>query len=459
MDVKRIGLAAVTAASLLALSIGAGWAEDDATFLKTAIGINLAEIQLGQLAEQKSQNDQVRKYGAMLVKDHQASNQEATGLARQTNVTPPESPSREDQTAFQQLSSMSGKDFDASFLDHMIKGHKTAIDLFTDKSDDAKSDVTAFAKKTLPDLKKHLQTAEDLSKDASVASAGQGQTATGTRAQSDQSSAMSTDQSGTATIQGALASRLIGSSVYASDATDAEKIGDINDLLVAQDGRVESAIIGVGGFLGIAEKNVAVNFSQLKFGADQNGDRRLVLQTTKDDLRNAPAFDTAALDQTNATAANGRRMNGTGNGANSAMGTGDATQHTGTTADNGATQTTNQAARRTDLKKADTASLTAENLLNTTVYGANDENVGEVGDVLMTKDGKIDAVVLDVGGFLGIGEKPVAVAFQDLDIRTDQNGTLYIYSKFTRGQLESGPKYNKDTYDQDRAKMRLRSAS
>jgi hypothetical protein len=93
------------------------------------------------------------------------------------------------------------------------------------------------------------------------------------------------------------------------------------------------------------------------------------------------------------------------------------------------------------------------------VYGANDENLGEVGDVLMTKDGKIDAVVLDVGGFLGIGEKPVAVAFQDLDIRTDQNGTLYVYSMFTRDQLDSGPRFNKDTYDQDRAKMRLRSAS
>ena len=55
--------------------------------------------------------------------------------------------------------------------------------------------------------------------------------------------------------------------------------------------------------------------------------------------------------------------------------------------------------------------MKAEELVGTTVYGANDENVGGIGDIALTQDGKVDAVIIDVGGFLGVGEKPVAVGF------------------------------------------------
>ena len=62
-----------------------------------------------------------------------------------------------------------------------------------------------------------------------------------------------------------------------------------------------------------------------------------------------------------------------------------------------------------------------------------------VGDVIVTKDGKIDAVVVDVGGFLGIGEKPVAIAFDDLKIVKDENGNLVAYTTFTKDQLDNAP--------------------
>jgi hypothetical protein len=117
------------------------------------------------------------------------------------------------------------------------------------------------------------------------------------------------------------------------------------------------------------------------------------------------------------------------------------------------------AARPSGLKPAATTDISAERLINTTVYAANDENVGEVGDVILTEDGKIDAVILDVGGFLGIGEKPVAVAFDDLEIMADSAGKLYVYSKFTRDQLDAAQKYVKEDYEQNRDKMRLRSTS
>jgi sporulation protein YlmC with PRC-barrel domain len=67
------------------------------------------------------------------------------------------------------------------------------------------------------------------------------------------------------------------------------KIGTINDLLLDKNGKVEAVMVGVGGFLGIGEKNVAVPFSAFKV-ADKDGSRYLILDTTKDALQSAPGY-------------------------------------------------------------------------------------------------------------------------------------------------------------------------
>ena len=75
-------------------------------------------------------------------------------------------------------------------------------------------------------------------------------------------------------------------SVY--DAKD-NKIGDINDLLLDKEGKVSAIILGVGGFLGAGEKNVAVPFNALKL-TEKNGKRYLVMDTTKEALNRAPGY-------------------------------------------------------------------------------------------------------------------------------------------------------------------------
>jgi sporulation protein YlmC with PRC-barrel domain len=67
------------------------------------------------------------------------------------------------------------------------------------------------------------------------------------------------------------------------------KVGDVNDLLVDKDGKVSAVIIGVGGFLGAGEKNVAVPFNALKL-TNKNGKRYLVMDTTKEALEKAPGY-------------------------------------------------------------------------------------------------------------------------------------------------------------------------
>lgn len=84
-----------------------------------------------------------------------------------------------------------------------------------------------------------------------------------------------------------LASDLIGMSVRGAGN---ESIGEINDVVVARDGRVIGAVIGVGGFLGIGEKDVAVPFQAVEVSRDGDGNERLVLRKTRDELKAAPSF-------------------------------------------------------------------------------------------------------------------------------------------------------------------------
>jgi sporulation protein YlmC with PRC-barrel domain len=67
------------------------------------------------------------------------------------------------------------------------------------------------------------------------------------------------------------------------------KVGDISDLIVEKDGRIAAAMVGVGGFLGINEKNVAIPFDALK-ASQKNNVWHLTVNTTKDDLKSAPGF-------------------------------------------------------------------------------------------------------------------------------------------------------------------------
>ncbi|KQN75136.1 PRC-barrel domain-containing protein [Devosia sp. BK] len=87
-----------------------------------------------------------------------------------------------------------------------------------------------------------------------------------------------------------LGSRLIGQPVYSSAGDDAEEIGNISDLVFDADGQITAVVIGVGGFLGIGEKSVAVDFKALEFTVAADNTERWVVPTTADALTAAPDF-------------------------------------------------------------------------------------------------------------------------------------------------------------------------
>ena len=92
------------------------------------------------------------------------------------------------------------------------------------------------------------------------------------------------------------AAQWLASNVYNQGVYDKneQKIGDLTDMIIEKDGRIKSAIIGVGGFLGVGQKDVEIPFGDLKM-MTRNGKNWLALDRTKDQLQSAPTFDKTSL--------------------------------------------------------------------------------------------------------------------------------------------------------------------
>jgi sporulation protein YlmC with PRC-barrel domain len=88
-----------------------------------------------------------------------------------------------------------------------------------------------------------------------------------------------------------LVSDLMGTQVY--NGTN-ESLGEINDVLLAEGGGLKAVVVGVGGFLGIAERDVAVPWDALEVSRDQDEDLLLRLDVSREQLENAPEFETVA---------------------------------------------------------------------------------------------------------------------------------------------------------------------
>jgi sporulation protein YlmC with PRC-barrel domain len=88
--------------------------------------------------------------------------------------------------------------------------------------------------------------------------------------------------------KGVLATSFIGSSVFTS--TD-ENIGDINDMIFDDKGAIQAVIVGVGGFLGMGEKDVALPLSKITVTRDESNAIKLTVQASREELEKAPAFD------------------------------------------------------------------------------------------------------------------------------------------------------------------------
>ncbi len=264
-----------------------------------------------------------------------------------------------------------------------------------------------------------------------------------------------------------LASNFIGMRIYATEnevaadtpvATGAEKewddIGEVNDVVLGTDGSVKAVILGVGGFLGAGEKDVSVTMDQIKIvrETDNANDYFLVVNANKAMLEEAPAYERITMDNTATQPKTGTNAANNDAATNTTTETAANNSASSDTTTTGATGNTTTSTSRDMLARPDVTregydaavvtELTASDLEGASVYGINDEDVGEINRLILDDQGKITEVILDIGGFLGMGEHRIAVTMDELNIQRNKDGDFRVYIDATQANLEKQPAYN-----------------
>jgi putative membrane protein len=140
--------------------------EKDAQFLVNAAEINLEEIQLSQLARQKSKTKIVIYLGKMMEEGHTTLMNELTPLAAKVIVTIPTTATDNAKESLKKLDEKTGKEFDNAYCKLMVDGHTSAVSLFEKAStESADSNIKTWATATLPILRKHLDEAINCQKE------------------------------------------------------------------------------------------------------------------------------------------------------------------------------------------------------------------------------------------------------------------------------------------------------
>ena len=166
--------------------------------------------------------------------------------------------------------------------------------------------------------------------------------------------------------------------------TAGDKVGDVESALIDKDGKVRYVIVGVGGFLGLGQRDVALRWDQLTMDGN---DQKIVVDMTKEQLKALPAHrfaDASSKGKVYAYDEDLKTNAYLSNDSGTAMAPGSA---------------------------VDTKKLIGRNIKNTA-----GDTVGEIESVLVDQAGNVRYVVAGVGGFLGIGEKHVALSWSSLTI-------------------------------------------
>lgn len=195
-----------------------------------------------------------------------------------------------------------------------------------------------------------------------------------------------------------------------------DTIGEIKSVRIGADGKVDAVIVGVGGFLGMGEREVALNWTDLKI---MDGGTKVTVPMTKEQLKALPEYKYPDASYRGRTFSENARPA-------TAMGT--------TSRDRAATID----ARDGDFNTKGQISGSA--LIGATIRNAANESIGEVKDVFLDQNGTVKALVVSVGGAMGIGAKSVMLPWQDLKVDRQQN-KLFMTTNATKETLKAMPEY------------------
>lgn len=135
--------------------------EMDKQFMMEAASGGMMEVELGRMASQTASHDRVKNFGNMMVQDHTNANNELKALASSKNVMLPDSMMAKHRNHINSMKKKTGKEFDKAYMGMMVQDHNEDVSNFQKASTNGQdADVKAFASKTLPVLRGHLDSAK-----------------------------------------------------------------------------------------------------------------------------------------------------------------------------------------------------------------------------------------------------------------------------------------------------------
>ncbi|MEH1011614.1 DUF4142 domain-containing protein [Micromonospora sp. CPCC 206060] len=160
LGMKRLGLLAALVVLGLAPAAAAQAAvqpsTQDTQFVQAIHQVNLAEIEAGNLAQQKGQNQQVKDLGQRFVTDHTQVDQTVQSVAQSLGITLPDKPTADEQSVLDQLNKVNGAEFDREWVTAELAGHVQAIQAVqTEISQGSDQSVIQLAQDALPVLQAH----------------------------------------------------------------------------------------------------------------------------------------------------------------------------------------------------------------------------------------------------------------------------------------------------------------
>jgi sporulation protein YlmC with PRC-barrel domain len=237
-----------------------------------------------------------------------------------------------------------------------------------------------------------------------------------------------------------LATEFIGANLYTTAAAfehnrfwvdavpaDWEQIATISDVVLGMDGRTRGVLVDVGGFLGIGARTVMLSMESVHIAMESGSNAvYAVINATREDLEAAPEYQ--AFDRT------GPAPGGVAQPAAPAA----APEPVATPA----RPRVGVAQPQEGFATVDWSTLSVEQLRQAEVYDINNERVSGISDIIFNADGNVEAVLIDVGGFLGFGQRSVAISMDQLEIQGQEDlRDLRVYLAISEQQLEALPEY------------------
>jgi putative membrane protein len=362
----------------------------DMEFANKAAAAGKAEVELAKVGTEKATDADVKTFADRLVQDHTKANEQLTQIMQSKNMEMPAEEPAEAKAEHDRISALSGAEFDREFMMHWVSSHEKGIELYSTEAESGQDpELKQFAAETLPTLQEHLDEAKRI-------------------------------ESGLQQVAGSAAPEQ--QTEPAAGATATEQAAGQSAMDESGESAAEQPSTGTTATGGTTQQGK----EQLNTAEGTTGE-----STTGESTTEQPATpDTTTAEGT------------TGESTTEQPATPDTTTAEGT-AEQPATgaETTTEDPTATQEAARPTYPLgdkTANDLIGQSVVNQNGDSVGEIYDIVLNASDQAVLAVVSVGGFLGIGEKNVAVPFEQLQ---PSDNEAILMSTATEEELKAMPEY------------------